>query len=157
MLVSQYSQHVKEEEVKNRLAIIILALTMLFPGIPAYADGDSAQVAADVKDPVGKFTGKYWIKTPQEAKEAYLFGIESAVQIENSIKDKLSDSKSRKDRAYILSPFVKGWMKAFVSTGRTQIIKEVDDWYNSHPDQLNRPVLDVIWYELVQPRLTGEK
>ena len=44
-------------------------------------------------------------------------------------------------------------MKAFKDVKRTTIVEEVDAWYAAHPDRLDRPVLGVLWFELVEPRL----
>ena len=54
-----------------------------------------------------------------------------------------------------LSKFEKGWMKAFKDVKRTTIVEEVDAWYAAHPDRLDRPVLGVLWFELVEPRLAA--
>ncbi len=33
----------------------------------------------------------------------------------------------------------------------------VDDWYAAHPDQLDRPVLGVLWNEVVTPLLNKKQ
>lgn len=110
--------------------------------------------------PVDLFTGKYWVNSSETEKEAYLLGIESAIDIENVISLRMAENaaKAGKTSGFTLSPFEKGWMDAFGdNTPRRQIAADVDKWYSAHPDQLDRPVLSVIWYEVIEPRLKAGK
>lgn len=112
------------------------------------------------KSPVDLFTGNYWMNSSETEKEAYLLGIESAIDIENVISSRMAAdaAKAGKTSGYTLSPFEKGWMDAFGdTTPRRQIAAEVDKWYSAHPDQLKRPVLSVIWYEVIEPRINAGK
>ena len=58
---------------------------------------------------------------------------------------------------YTLSPFEKGWMKAFKGVSRTEVIKMVDAWYAANPQRLDRPVMNVIWREIIEPRLDAKQ
>ena len=33
----------------------------------------------------------------------------------------------------------------------------IDNWYAAHPDQLQRPVVETIWFEMVVPGLNNSK
>ena len=107
-------------------------------------------------NPIDQFTGKYWVDSSEENKEAYLYGIESAIEIEKVISEQTAQNKGAKagrKATFTLSPFERGWMKAFANTSRKEIAQDVDAWYKAHPDQIDRPVLSVIWFELIAPRL----
>lgn len=39
---------------------------------------------------------------------------------------------------------------------RAEVAAEVDKWYAANPQHLDRPVMDVIWYELIAPRLAAQ-
>lgn len=125
---------------------MILALSSA-PGQAAEADSPRAA------NPVDQFTGKYWMNTQQTAKEAYLFGIESAIEVEYYISTQSAAraAKAGKKPTFTLSRFEKDWMEAFKDVTRKQIVDEIDKWYTSHPDQLTKPVLAVIWEELIVP------
>lgn len=119
-----------------------------------------AASSSGAPSPVEQFTGKYWVNSSETEKEAYLLGIESAIDIENVISSKMASdaAKAGKTTGYTLSPFEKGWMDAFGdTTPRRQIAADVDKWYSAHPQQLDRPVLSVIWYEVIEPRLNSDK
>lgn len=128
---------------------LLLCLGLICPGATLGAGSN----------PVDQFTGKYWVETPEASKEAYLFGIDSAIAVEYFINDRLAEKNVKKGKkpVYTLSPFERGWMMAFRDTSRKELIKLVDDWYAAHPDSLDRPVMSVIWYEIIEPRLNAEK
>lgn len=132
--------------------VVLAAALALFAGAAHAADAATPGKAAN---PVDQFTGKYWVNTQETSKEAYLYGIESAIEVEYFINSRLAadSAKAGKKPAFTLSPFEKGWMEAFRDTTRKQIVSEVDKWYSEHPEQLDRPVLAVIWHELIAPRL----
>lgn len=137
--------------VKSILGIA-LAMLLTLAASPLLAAQQDAPRAAN---PVDQFTGKYWVDTPQVAKEAYLFGIESAIEVEYYINSQMAAkaAKAGKKSAFTLSRFEKDWMEAFKDVTRKQIVEEIDKWYANNPDQLSKPVLAVIWEGLIVPRI----
>ncbi len=144
-----------EERVKRAVLIIFLGLVFSLSGVSYAAEAAGEAVIDKSTNPVEQFTGKYWMETELTSKEAYLFGIESALEIEYQIDKLLNQDKAKtgKKSTYTLSPFEKGWIKALNGVQRRDIVKMVDSWYSAHPDQLDRPVLGVLWYEVIKPRL----
>lgn len=146
--------------MKKSLSALFLACALLIPAswsAAAETAGESDQAAAPA-GPIEQFTGQYWINSTDANKEAYLFGIESAVEVEKAISERKAQGKLKKKReGFTLSPFERGWMAAFKDTPRKEIVEQVDAWYKANPDGLNRPVMDVIWYEVVVPRLQALK
>ncbi len=126
--------------------------------LPLYAIQAAEQTGAvneytnPAGNPVDQFTGKYWLDSSATEKEAFLFGVDSAIAIEYFISARNAD-KNKKARTYTLSTFEKGWMHAFAHMTRKEIIKAVDDWYKAHPEELSRPVMGVLWYNVIVPRL----
>lgn len=154
----------KEPRVKKSLLRLGLALVLALTCAAAQAApaassdnlvGDPAMNPAG--NPVDQFTGEIWVNTTESDKAAYLFGIDSAVTVEYFVNSKMTASaaKAGKKPVYTLSPFEKGWMEAFSNVSRSDIIKMVDEWYAAHPKDLQRPVMSVIWYEVITPRLAA--
>lgn len=127
--------------------------------LPMQSNAAEAPAVNPAGNPVDQFTGVYWVKSTPDNQKAYLFGIDSAVAVEKFIQNQqaANRAKSGKKPLYTLSPFEKGWMEAFKNVSRDQIAQEVTKWYDEHPDSLDRPVLGVIWYELIAPRLKKGK
>lgn len=145
---------------KTVLSLMLLAGLTASPTWAAQENEPAVEAVMEEKtiDPVAQFTGKYWMESTLTNKEAYLFGIESAIAVNYQIEKKLAEQprKSRK-AANVLSKFDKGWIEAFQSTPRKDIVAAVDKWYADHPESLKRPVLNTIWYELILPRLNQAK
>lgn len=141
--------------MKKLLGVIAL-VTLLASPVLCQAEDVHTNPAGN---PVDQFTGKYWMDSKVENQKAYLFGIDSAIAVEATIQNMQASSraKSGKKPLYTLSPFEKGWMEAFRNMSRDQIVEEVTQWYKEHPSDLDRPVLSVIWHEIVQPRLQAGK
>jgi hypothetical protein len=73
-------------------------------------------------------TGEHWTKSSEQVKKVYLIGIVNLLQVKG-VEGQTIDSVQR----------------------------TLDKWYAAHPDQLSRPVLDTIWFEIVVPGLRKSK
>lgn len=145
--------------MKKVIFTFVLGLSFCLVAAISHADQQATEATGgSLGSPVEQFTGKYWVETPETAKEAYLFGIESALEVEYYVSKKMAAEKSsRKMPVVTLSPFEKGWMKALDGVTRKEIAAQIDKWYADNPDQLARPVMNVIWYEIIKPRLDASK
>ena len=146
--------------MRKALYKLILVAALLLPaGVQAEeAITPKAPLINPAGNPVDQFTGEYWVKSSLENKEAYLFGIDSAIAVEAIIARNMeAKAKSGKKSASMLSPFARGWMDAFKDMTRKEIVATVDKWYEEHPAELNRSVLSVIWFDVIEPRLNTNK
>ena len=146
---------VKEMEMRKIFGCLAL-LALLATPLAASAQEVASNPAGN---PVDQFTGKIWLDSSEDNLKAYLFGIDTAIAVESAIQDQQAARKAKagKKPVHTLSPFERGWAKAFKDVSREQIIAEVTKWYKDHPSDLDRPVMAVIWHELVVPRLDAEK
>ncbi|HKE38546.1 MAG TPA: hypothetical protein VKG21_01795 [Casimicrobiaceae bacterium] len=94
-------------------------------------------------------TGEHWTKSSEEMKKAYLVGIANIVLLEMTYEgaNQASDAQS------MLPRMVKGLKGHTLDTVREALNK----WYAAHPDQLQRPVIETIWFEMVVPGLRNPK
>ena len=149
----------------KKLLLLALALLLAFPCGNALAE-DQAQQRQDLKQAmetmpnsrIEQLTGEAWLNSEEDAKIAVLFGVELAIDVERAIDARMQASakkagKKAKAARTNLSPFETGWHKAFSGVALSDIAKQIDGWYAEHPDQKQRLVMDVIWFELVQPKL----
>jgi hypothetical protein len=90
-------------------------------------------------------TGEQWTKSSEDVKKAYLVGIANIVQVELAHEgtNQASDAQS------ILPRMVKGLKGQTLDSVREALNK----WYAAHPEQLQRPVIETLWFELVVPGL----
>ncbi|MNM84166.1 hypothetical protein D3C81_962470 [compost metagenome] len=100
-------------------------------------------------DEVPLITGKQWTDSPEQTKKAYLVGIANLVQVDIAYHE----NKPPPDSASIVPRFAKGLRGHSLDSVR----QGLDRWYAAHPDQLQRPVIETIWFEMVVPGLQGKK
>ena len=93
--------------------------------------------------------GTQWVKSTEEVKKAYLIGISNVIQLEVAYQ---ADNPVPEGRS--LAPRAAKGM-----TGQTlsSVLESLDKWYGAHPEQLQRPVLETIWFEMVVPGLKTKK
>jgi len=98
-----------------------------------------------VAEEVPLITGEHWVKSTDQMKKAYLIGMANMALIETAYEraNPPSDAQS------IVPRMVKGLRGQTLDSVR----EALDKWYASHPDQLQRPVVETIWFELVVPGL----
>ena len=90
-------------------------------------------------------TGEIWMKSSEEVKKAYLVGLANLTQVESSYQA----SNPPTDAQSIIPRAVKGMKNQTLDSVRDGLTK----WYSAHPDQLQRPVIETIWFEMVVPGL----
>ncbi len=93
--------------------------------------------------------GTHWTNSTPEVKKAYLIGLANAIQV-----DVAYQADNPKASMSDFSPKVTEGMK-----GQTldTALAAIDKWYAAHPDQLQRPVVETIWFEMVVPGLNKRK
>lgn len=156
--VLQRVLQLKEHIVKKSVLCLALSLALVLAFAPVRAAENTPEAENSKANPVDQFTGATWQKTPEAEKLAFLFGVETAITVEYFVNGKIAEkaAKEGKRPVYTLSPFEKGWMKAFKGVNRAEVAKMVDAWYTANPQQLDRPVMSVIWREIIEPRLNAK-
>ena len=131
-------------------------LVLLCPLVASAADSSemAGYASPEADNSLERLTGLLWREASQEQKEAFLLGVESAMIIEHYIAKEMRQRAAKRGKslsASTLSPFEKGWAKVFSGVGSKEIARRIDAWYASNSDQAQRPVFEVIWYELIAP------
>jgi hypothetical protein len=94
-------------------------------------------------------TGEHWTKSSEEMKKAYLVGMANIAFLETAYEGTNPPS----DVQSLLPRMVKGLKGQTLDSVRDALNK----WYAAHPDQLSRPVIETIWFEMVLPGLKNVK
>ncbi len=90
-------------------------------------------------------TGQLWQTMSPDAKVAFVWGIGSLVEYERA----QVGASPMGTKSFI--PFL---VKGLKGKPIDEIVRLVDAYYQTHPDQMPRPVLDVIFQAVVLPTLT---
>ena len=118
-------------QLRSAIAVACMALAMIWGAARA--------------DEVPLVTGKHWTDSSEQQKKAYLIGIANVLQVEIAYQAGNSPSDSQS----LVPRFAKGLKGQTLDTVREQL----DRWYAAHPDKLQRPVIETIWFEIVVPGL----
>lgn len=116
---------------RTLLSLALLMLTLISGGVRA------------VEIPV--VTGQQWTTSSEEAKKAYLVGIANLIAIENAFNGQSSPLVTES----LAGRIAKGLEGQTLDSVR----QGLDQWYAANPDKLQRPVIETIWFEMVEPGL----
>ena len=94
-------------------------------------------------------TGEHWTKSSDEVKKVYLIGIANLGQVETAY----NAGNPPPDAQSIIPRMAKGLNGQTLDSVREGLNK----WYAAHPDRLQRPVIETIWFEMVVPGLQKAK
>jgi len=94
--------------------------------------------------PTADLDGKVWLGSTEQEKRSFLFGAGSALVLEYYVREKHSEEPSK---------FVKGWVTGLKDMTWTDMANRIDTYYKNNPDKTNRHVFDVIWHEIIEPKL----
>lgn len=86
--------------------------------------------------------GKEWLNATEQAKLAYLLGIMNLAMVEYQLTG--PNPKHRTTTTKLV--------KALDGMTLRQIMEAVDTYYRANPDQQQTPIVEVIWFQLVEPK-----
>lgn len=92
-------------------------------------------------------TGQLWQTMSPDAKVAFVWGIGSLVEYERA----QASASPMGTKSFI--PFL---IKGLKGKSIDEVVRLVDAYYQTYPDQIQRPVMDVIFQAVVLPTLTVE-
>ena len=100
-------------------------------------------------DEVPLITGEHWTKSSEQLKKVYLIGIANVIQVETAYHGTTPPPDAQS--------FVPRFAKGLKGHTLDSVRQGLDSWYAAHPDQLQRPVVETIWFEMVVPGLAKTK
>jgi hypothetical protein len=98
-------------------------------------------------DEIPIVTGEHWTKSSEQVKKAYLVGIANVLQVETAYAGATPPADSQS----IVPRFAKGLKGGGYTLDSVR--EGLDKWYAANPDKIQRPVIEIIWFEMVVPGL----
>jgi len=128
-------------------AVFSLSLAVILAAwIPAQA-AEPATPPASAK-PVKELPfpgGKEWPTATEREKMAYLLGILNMAMVEYQLTGPNPKHPTTVEKL----------VESLHGMSLQQIVKTVDTYYQNHPDQQQRPIIEVIWFEMVEPKIAA--
>jgi hypothetical protein len=90
-------------------------------------------------------TGKHWQSSTVQERRAYLIGVSNLISVGARI-----DTRQGREDTFSLNA-----QKGLEGMHLEAAVSAIDAWYQAHPDQLDKPVLSVIWRDLAKRQPVG--
>lgn len=90
-------------------------------------------------------TGEHWITATEREKRAFLLGFGTLLKVEREMQ---GENPPPDDQTFI-TRLAEGLQDYTI----TSAMDAIDAWYADNQDQLGRPVIEVIWFELTLPNI----
>ncbi len=121
------------------LSLVLFAGLLLAGVITSFAQTASDHPAPDVD-------GFVWMKSSDQEKKAFLYGAGSAIALEYHVRDKRAEAPSK---------LVQGWAVVLKDMSWSELATRIDTFYANNPDRMHFHVFEVIWHEVIAPKLKG--
>lgn len=128
--------------MKRSAVISVAALLVLAMGLAGWSVVGSAERSPEL------LTGELWRTMSPDAKVAFVWGIGNLVEFERA----QTGAQPTGSRSFI--PYL---VKGLSGKPIKEVVRQVDAYYHTYPDQLKRPVVDAIFQAIVLPTLKAEK
>ena len=91
-------------------------------------------------------TGEHWTTADLTQKRAFLIGIGHVMEVEQAMAgDELAAMRGRSIVPVLLN--------GLSGVGLPDMVAQLDTYYSGNPEQLKRPVLEVLYIEMALPRM----
>ncbi len=105
-------------------------------------------IVGSAERPPELLTGELWQTMSPDAKVAFVWGIGNLVEYERArTGPQPAGTKS----------FIPLLVKGLAGKPINDVVRQVDAYYETYPDQVKRPVVDTIFQAVVLPALRAEK
>jgi len=106
------------------------------------------RVAGSAERPPQLLTGELWQTMSHDAKVAFVWGVGNLVELERA------QGAVRPSGSKSFIPFL---VKGLSGKPINEVVRQVDSYYQAHPAEIRRPVVDAIFQAIVLPALKAEK
>jgi len=125
---------------------LVLSLLAGLAGVNAFGADEKtpSDLTKELKEmPV--LTGTQWQTLQPDTKIAFIWGIGHVVTIEENVLQRHPELRKQ--------GFVAKLAEGLRGVSMNSIIQEIDGYYQKYPEDLDLPVMRVIWSQLVKPKL----
>jgi len=114
----------------------------------AESSGEKAvnkELEKDIGMPI--LDGDLWAKMSSDSKVAFVWGVWHVVSIEHYLMGKYPDLKRENFSAKVMEGSAKK------PTTMNEMVALIDKYYQTNPDEKEKPVIAVIWTSIVKPNI----
>jgi len=159
-------KEMKYTKVKRRNAMktskwislcVLFLLCFGFAGWTTHALGQGRQDAGKVEKEVERhmpvLKGDVWQKVDHNAKVAFIWGAAHVIAIEQALMVEFPELKRDCFVAKVVEARAARAGQGGTRVRMNEVVALVDQFYQDHPDQLQTPVMKVIWDVMIKPNI----
>lgn len=143
--------------MKRHKLIELCLLFLLCIGVAGWAthascqqkDADTVQKEMEKKMPL--LNGTVWQKVDHNAKVGFVWGVAHVILIENVLMEENPELRRESFVTKALEAREARIKAGKASMTMNEAVYQIDQYYKDHPDQLETPVIRVIWEVAVKP------
>ena len=145
----------------KRLKLIQLCFLFLLciglAGLTTHASGqqrqDSDAVAKEMEKAMPLLKGDVWQKADHNAKVAFVWGAAHVILIEKVLMEEIPELRRESFVTKVLEARETRIKAGTAAMSINDVVNLIDQYYKAHPDQLQVPVMKVIWDVVVKPNI----
>ena len=129
--------------------VSVWLITCLSSSVLAAASHAETAVNKELEKDIGMpiLDGDLWLKMTHDDKVAFVWGLWHVVSIEHYLMNKYPELK----RDNFSAKIIEGSKKTQLTMN--QIVSLIDNYYRTNPDEVEKPVVGVLWDEMIKPNI----
>jgi len=135
----------------------LFLLCIVLAGWTTHASAQQGQAADAVQKEMEKtmplLKGDVWQKADQNSKVAFIWGAAHIILIEKVLMEEIPELRRDSFVAKVLEAREARIKAGTAAMSMNDVVKQVDQYYKVHPDQLGVPVMKVLWDIVVKPNI----
>jgi hypothetical protein len=143
----------KKKTLMIFIAMIFVLGSMTWPfGLPAEENsqgpkGGEKAIQKELEGTLGMpiLKGDIWQKMTPDSKVAFLWGVGHVVAIEQHLMEKYQELKTQN--------FCSKAAEGMVNIPMNEVVARIDNFYNTNPDEIEKPVMSVLWATSIKPNI----
>ncbi len=144
----------KQKMLRICIALVFVLGCMAWPFVlPAEENGqgghkaDQKAVGKELEATLGMpiLKGDIWQKMTPDSKVAFIWGVGHVVAIEQHLMQKYPELK--------VQNFCSKAAEGMAEIPMDEVIARIDNFYNTNPDELEKPVVSVLWATAIKPNI----
>jgi len=133
----------------------LFLLCIGFAGWATHASGQQTQgsdaVVKEMEKAMPLLKGTVWQKVDHNAKLGFVWGVAHVILIEKVLMEEIPELRRENFVAKVLEARAARISAGKAAMSMNEVVYQIDQYYKDHPDQLEVPVMKVIWDVAVKP------
>ena len=137
--------------MKHISVLRILCIFGIIAGISVYslslsnASGTTKEAVSKSSISMPVLKGDVWQRMTNDEKVSFMWGAGHVINIEEELMNEIKDLKR--------DSFVTKAYEGMSGMSMQEIVNRLDDFYKKNPDKIEMPVFDVIWDQMITPKI----